>query len=441
VAAAALGLVAPAVGTLPRASAAAAALQVPTAAADATARSVGAFDVGHMVQQIAVCAEPATEPCTRFRQVQVHLWYPADGVGQFLKAEYSSRLRGDPTLTKLGWAPTWQVESQVAREGAPIYPGGGAFPVIVFSHGNQNDPIDYAYTLELIASAGFVVAAPQHVGNSQDDVRTDYVNTLAAREGLTPPGTSLIPCLDGQPWSPTTPCSNPSVLQSMQNRANDISAVIDALPGWFGDRVDMARVGVMGHSRGTVTALTAAGGSTTWSKAADPRVKAVMGLEIGAQSITSNVNLAKVTVPTLLLSGTLDQTSPTAVSLYAFNHISSTDKNLILIQNAEHRTFDSTYCDQVQAAGANDLAQANPLDLQTVTQIVAPGGGSGLSGNAMEFCNLKTFTKPVDIRPLVTSLTGFDFDTQHVPTTGLETNDVTEQVAGLAAAFFGRTLN
>jgi predicted dienelactone hydrolase len=421
---------------LPRASAAAATLQVPT---------VGAFAVGHMVKTIpvpGVCDEVqpasgvAAQSCTR--QVQVHLWYPADGVGRFLKAEYSSRLqRGDP-MPPAGLMPTWQVESQLAREGAPIYPDGGAFPVIVFSHGNQNDPIDYAYTLELIASAGFVVAAPQHVGNSQDDVRIDYVNKLA--------GTTVIPCNDGGP----SPCSRTYVAESMQNRASDIKAVLDALPGWFPNRVDMARVGVMGHSRGTLTALTAAGGSTfcvssCWNIPADPRVKAVMGLEIGAQSITENVNLPDVTVPTLLLSGTLDQTSPYSVSLFAYNNIStsSTDKNLILVQNAEHRTFDSTYCDQVQAAGAQyeTATSPSPLDLQTVTQIVAPGGGSGLSGNAMNFCNRKTFTHPVDIRPLVTSLTGFDFSAQHVPTTGLATSDVTEYVAGLAAAFFGGTLN
>jgi predicted dienelactone hydrolase len=404
-----------------------------------------------------------TSPISCTRQVEVDLWYPADGVGHFPKAEYSSHLL-DPNLPAgaacssstvcAGLAPTWQVESQVAREGAPIYPDGGAFPVIVFSHGNQNDPIDYAYTLELIASAGFVVAAPQHVGNSQDDVRIDDVNALLKQAGQPP-----IPCNDGEPG----PCTRVSPVQSMQNRALDISAVIDALPGWFGDRVDMARVGVMGHSRGTLTALTAAGGSTTWSICADrvvvsppcsgtpdPRVKAVMGLEIGSQSLTSSINLANVTVPTLLLSGTLDQLSPTTISQFALGQIpANTDKNLILVQNAEHATFYSTYCDEVQAAGAQvdqeTLAsgQANPLDLQTVTQIVAPGEppGSGLVGNAMEFCNPKTFTNPVDIRPLVDTITPFNFETQHVPTTGLESNDVAEQVARLAAAFFGGTLN
>ena len=51
--------------------------------------------------------------------------------------------------------------------------------MIVFSHGNTNDPIDYAPTLERIAAGGFVVAAPSHTNNTQDDTRIDFFNTLA----------------------------------------------------------------------------------------------------------------------------------------------------------------------------------------------------------------------------------------------------------------------
>ena len=70
--------------------------------------------------------------------------------------------------------------------------------MIVFSHGSVNDPIDYAHTLELIAAAGFVVAAPYHVNNTQDDVRIDFINT----QGRIP----TVPCNDGRPG----PCSRTS---------------------------------------------------------------------------------------------------------------------------------------------------------------------------------------------------------------------------------------
>ena len=115
---------------------------------------------------------------------------------------------------------------------------GGPFPVIIFSHGNQNNAIDYVYTLETLASFGFIVAAPDHLNNTQDDVRIDFINSQA--------GYTLISCFDGLP----SPCSRPDVPKSLTDRVHDISAIIDALPTWFGDRADISRVGVRGHSRG-----------------------------------------------------------------------------------------------------------------------------------------------------------------------------------------------
>ena len=109
----------------------------------------------------------------------------------------------------------------------------------------------------------------------------------------------------------------------------------------------------MGHSRGTVTALAAAGGSTTWGfPDPDPRVKAIMGLAIGARAITNGVDLADVTVPTVLVAGGLDRNSSQEVSEDAFDAISSADKLFVGIPNAVHRSFDSTYCAQLQSAGA-----------------------------------------------------------------------------------------
>ena len=126
--------------------------------------------------------------------------------------------------------------------------------MIVFSHGAVNDPIDYAWTLERIARAGFVVAAPYHVNNTQDDVRIDTSTAQAvAQEGR------CSPCDDGRP----SPCSRTDNARSMDDRVRDVSAIMNAVPGWFGARADVAKAGVMGHSRGTLTALAAAGGSTS----------------------------------------------------------------------------------------------------------------------------------------------------------------------------------
>ena len=192
------------------------------------------------------------------------------GLAGRLKTVYPSALhdisleRADPPF-KPGWNPlSWTVEARSRAKDAPIDPQGSAFPVIVFSHGSTNDPIDYAHTLEWIAAAGFVVAAPYHVNNTQDDVRIDFINDLAK--------TRLFDCRDGlvarAKFGPGD-CSKSNVPFNMADRVRDIRYILDALPGWFVNRVDVSRTGVLGHSRGTVTALAAAGGSVNWT-APDP---------------------------------------------------------------------------------------------------------------------------------------------------------------------------
>jgi hypothetical protein len=166
----------------------------------------------------------------------------------------------------------------------------------------------------------------------------------------------------------------------------------------------------------------------------EPRVKAIMGMAIGAAAVTSGANVGNVMIPTLLVAGALDMTSPQAVSEAAFDDLGTTEKAFVSIPNAVHRSFDSTYCDQVQAAG--DIAQRDPnaiLDLHTASGIVTHPS----SGWATQYCSLATFTEPADIRPLVASLTGVPFPAS-VPTTGLETDEVKRRITELAVGFFGR---
>jgi predicted dienelactone hydrolase len=302
----------------------------------------------------------------------------------------------------------------------------GPFPVVIFSHGHQNNSIDYVYTLESLASHGFIVAAPDHVNDTQDDVRIDFVNAEAKQ--------NLIPCFDGLP----SPCSRAGVAKSMTDRVHDVSAVLDALPTWFGERVDMTRVGMMGHSRGTVTALAVAGGSTAWGFPPEPRVKALMGMAIGVPAITFGADVQNITIPALLLAGALDTTSPPAVSKAALDKMASTEKELVIFQNAKHRHFDSGLCAQTQSSGAIGQADSRAiLDLQTATGLLTFPS----SGVPMDFCSFDTFTTPTDIRPLVASVTGFNVTPTNVPTTGMNTAEMKENVIDLAVTFFGTALN
>jgi predicted dienelactone hydrolase len=399
---------------------------------DATAQ---ALPVGHTVKRIEV---PGAVGSDR-RKVDVHLWYPAQGATGS-KTVYQSALRGQP-LDPQRWDPlAWSLQAKLAYEDVPVAAGATPFPVVVFSHGSVNDPMNEATMLELIASAGFVVAAPSHVTDTQEDVRIDYINQQA--------GTRLFQCNDGVTRSGplvANECSRPGAAnetgqatlnQRMLERSRDISAVLDQLPGWLGGRADMAKIGVLGHSRGTLSGLGAAAGSATWGVAREPRVQAVMGMASGGTAAaTLQPNLAAVRIPVLWVAGGRDQNSPSTVNTAGFNALGGADKELLVLPDAHHRTFLSTFCDQLQASGAivkGPNGAPNPraiLDAHTFNAIRTNAN----SGNAVDYCPLSAFTTPVDIRPLIT---GFDFATRSVPTTGLSQDVVTQQLADRAAEFF-----
>src|SRR5215471_5424004 len=230
------------------------------------------YTVGHTVFQLDVIGNHGEH-----RPIPVHIWYPShQQEGQTVV--YTSALYGVPLIPGTYDALSWTVTAESAKEDLRIAPpkAGGTdhgFPVIVFSHGSVDLPIDYYITLERIAAQGFIVAAPAHVNNTSDDARIDYVNVAANR--------TVLRCFDSLP----SPCSRTSVLDSIVDRARDIGAVLDALPAWFGERADMNRVGMLAHSRGTVTAFVEAGGSATWGISPEPRIKAIMGLSSGTPSV------------------------------------------------------------------------------------------------------------------------------------------------------------
>src|SRR6516225_5904216 len=221
------------------------------------------YTVGHTVFHLDVIGNHGEH-----RPVQVQIWYPShQHEGQ--TAVYTSALHGVPLIPGTYDALSWTVTAESAKENLRIAPpkaGGNdhGFPVIVFSHGSVDLPIDYYITLERIAAQGFIVAAPAHVNNTSDDARIDYLNAVANR--------AVLSCFDGLP----SPCSRTSIPDSMVDRARDVGAVLDALPTWFGRRVDMNRVGMLGHSRGSVSAFVEAGGSATWGISPEPRIKAIM---------------------------------------------------------------------------------------------------------------------------------------------------------------------
>jgi predicted dienelactone hydrolase len=378
--------------------------------------------VGHTTVEIVL-----TGSLGERRPIDVELWYPArkKNFDEAPMATYQSRLHGVPLIPER-WDPlAWQITSTVAREGVEIKKKSHGYPVVIFSHGSVNNPIDYYVTLEELAANGYVVAAPWHTGNNQDDQRTNFMNNQA--------GFALLKCLDGLP----APCLdiNPQVVGI--NRMNDVVAILDTLPSLFGSSVNMDRVGIMGHSAGSATGFVAAGGSTPWGIVPDARVDAVLGMAMISDDIIDQMNLPAVTVPSLLVAAEFDVSTPPARSLRVFNGIASTEKAYVLLSNAVHRSFTSGMCNEMQASAA--VVQANPtravLDRQTLTGLITNANGSTL-----DYCGYQSFTSPVDIRPIVSTLNPFVVTETSVPRLGVTSAEVNGLVSKLAVDFFKATL-
>ena len=78
--------------------------------------------------------------------MKVHLWYPADQGGSDGPPPNRVPRCAASRSHSLGHPLAWHVEAEIARETDAIEPARNPLPVIVFSHGSTNDPIDYAHT-------------------------------------------------------------------------------------------------------------------------------------------------------------------------------------------------------------------------------------------------------------------------------------------------------
>jgi len=385
----------------------------------------GKFKVGSEVVRINLTGT-AGEP----RPMDVLLLYPADRTAykRGSPVSYSSRLYGKPLIDPNNpgrWVPmSFTVPAERARHGVPLDRSGRRFPLIIFSHPAMSDPQNVAPTLERLASHGYVIAAPWHEGDTQDDRIIDAINGLA--------GTKILQCFDEGP----SPCLDAQAQKGMQNRALDIRALLDEIPRYFGDRVDMRRVGLLGQSRGSVQALAAAGGSTPWNITAEPRIGAIMMLAIGLRNITLLMDLANDRIPSLFVAGKIDRNTPMPISVEAFGMIPSAHKGLVVLERGEHGVYSIDRCAKMQAAGAILQAEPRAIGEQLTLENIMV---SANSGTPIDYCTFDYFVEPVDIRPVVKTMTGFDVTPDNVPRQ-LDTVTAMRVVLELANSFFDATL-
>jgi predicted dienelactone hydrolase len=207
-------------------------------------------------------------------------------------------------------------------------------PVIIFSHGWGGSRTSYSYFTQHLASWGYLVIAPTHVGS-------DSASIAFGRQTITLPGGLKRETLMQSVQDPA----------NLRNRPQDISFVIDQLSrqGDLASAADLTRIGVAGHSFGAYTAMVIGGmlvDSPDGKKRSlrDPRVKAVlpmspegsglMGITLGAWD--------QFAVPVLFMTGTHDYGLGLRAQTWRdepFKSIHTVPTWLVTIVGGNHLTF------------------------------------------------------------------------------------------------------
>ncbi len=197
------------------------------------------------------------------------------------------------------------------------YPAtGGPFPVIVYSHGAFGSKDGYQPLIRHWVAAGYVCIQPTH----EDSVA--YGNRFG----------------------------DARVFNKWETRPADIKLILDSLPQLaerpeLAGKLDLARIGMGGHSFGAHTSQLVGGATVTIPGAArrsyaDQRPLAILLISPqGVGQLLDPQSWSTLIRPTMVITGTKDtgqRGEPWEWRLHPYQNAPPGDKTLIVIENAQH---------------------------------------------------------------------------------------------------------
>lgn len=271
------------------------------------------------------------------RRLEIILWYPASLEGaQEEKTSYSFATPEVPDIPADSLPVTLNVDGRAARDAAQDR-SGGAYPLVIFSHGFRNFAAGYTALAEHLASRGYVVAAIDH-----RDAETTPILPIALSFGNT---------------VATRAVDQRFVIAELTRRAG---AEGDPLAGLY----DPDRIGLMGYSMGGFGALITMGagfdkagklfplvpgglldgdvaGSPALRERVPTGVKALVAFAPwgGGEALRAWApdGLAAVTVPSLFIVGDQDDVSGFDGGVrWIFDQMTGSDRRLLVYQGARH---------------------------------------------------------------------------------------------------------
>lgn len=300
--------------------------------------TVGAHPVG--VTKMVV------DDARRDRSLDVEVWYPA--------AEDA----GEPAVYEVGavGATVARLHSPTgARRDAPAWKAGGPRPVVLMSHGAGSSRFANASLSEVLASHGYIVAAPDHDGHTT----ADTVFGISDEERA----------------------------QSAFDRPLDLSRVLDALEArsaraddLFAGLIDPDRIAVAGHSFGGRTALAMVGARFNLARQAaecarndddrrcralpifgraaqgesyryrDPRVSAALLIAPAGFEFYRQDGVAQIDAPVLVVGARRDRTTPFAERHQSLIGALTSPHHLLDLKDAGHLTA-TDVCAIVESIG------------------------------------------------------------------------------------------